>query len=330
MGQIIFINPFKKTEITGGIKTTYNHAALLRELGFDATVFQPDGPPTWLGPRFQALTSATFEATERDILVLPETLNGLVAQIAQTPTPARKVMFCQNHYYLFYFNITAERYIKLGFTDFLVPSVICKRALESVQKLTNVSVVPPFIDTEFFPREKGMSIATVPRKHAEHAGLPAHAPLLRNMLGLKYPHLSSIPWQFIENMTSLEIAEIMGCATVFLSLANMEALGLAALEAMASGCIVVGYRGIGGLEYATPENGFWFSPEQLEDIVDALAAVIEGLGRNDAKLLAMQKAGIATAARFSADETKRSLEKVYGGLTVRSKRQPSASGGKPD
>jgi hypothetical protein len=31
MGQIFFVNPFAKTQVTGGIKTIYNHAKLLRE-----------------------------------------------------------------------------------------------------------------------------------------------------------------------------------------------------------------------------------------------------------------------------------------------------------
>jgi hypothetical protein len=35
MGQIFFVNPFAKTQVTGGIKTIYNHAKLLRELGFN-------------------------------------------------------------------------------------------------------------------------------------------------------------------------------------------------------------------------------------------------------------------------------------------------------
>jgi len=322
MGRIIFISPFKKTEITGGIKTTYNHAALLHELGFDATVFQPDGPPPWLSPRFRTLNSRALEVTEQDILVLPETLNGVVAQIAQTPTPARKVMFCQNQFYLFSLNITAEQYTKLGFTHVVVPSRVCKHALESVQKLPNVSVIPPFIDPEFSSRKKIMRIATAPGKYGGCAGVLAHAPLLRNMLGLKYPHLRAVPWDFVENLPAGEVVKIFGRAAIFLSLSKMEALGLTTLEAMASGCIVVGYRGIGGFEYATRRNGFWFSPEQLDEVVDALARVIEELGRDNARLRAVQKAAIATAAQFNRQETKRALGSFYGSLVAVRRRRP--------
>ena len=45
MARIIFLSPFAKTEITGGIKTAYRQAELLGELGFDAWVYQPEGVP---------------------------------------------------------------------------------------------------------------------------------------------------------------------------------------------------------------------------------------------------------------------------------------------
>ena len=313
MGQIIFVNPFAKAQVTGGIKTTYNHAELLRELGFNTTVYQPHGPPQWLSPRLQALRSTKLAPTAQDILIIPETLNGIIAQIARTPMPARKVMFCQNQFYMFTYDISAETYAKLGFTHFIVPSEICKRALQTIQKVPNVSVVPLHIEPElFFPRDKTMRIVTIPRKFPDAGGLPAQAPLLRNMLGLKYPHLRAIPWELLEKKTEQEVADIMGRSTIFLALCRMEACPLAPLEAMASGCIVVGHHGIGGLEYATPENGFWFSPEQLEEVTDALATVIEGLNRGDQQLRKMREAGMATAARFTKQRTKQALERVYG------------------
>jgi len=43
MARIIFLNPFSRSEITGGIKTAHRHADLLTEMGFDAYVYQRDG-----------------------------------------------------------------------------------------------------------------------------------------------------------------------------------------------------------------------------------------------------------------------------------------------
>src|SRR5258705_11828467 len=98
MGQIIFINPFARTRISGGIKATYHHAELLTELGFNVTVFQPDGPPPWCSPHLQALVSNQLAPTGDDVLVFPETLNGWVADFAQPRRRATKGRSCESKF----------------------------------------------------------------------------------------------------------------------------------------------------------------------------------------------------------------------------------------
>jgi hypothetical protein len=315
MGRIIFVNPFSKSLITGGIKATYSHAELLTELGFAAAVFQPDGAPAWCSQRLEALVTDKLAPTADDILVFPEVLNGWLADAVRTPTPARKVMFCQNQYYMLSYRIDAAGYRQLGFSHFIVPGEITKRALQNILQLSEVSVVPLYIDKQlFYPRDKQIQITTVPRKWAAHGGYPGHAELLQIILGQKYPSLRSVPWVLLENRSEQEVAEIMGRSAIFLSLCYMEACPLAPLEAMAAGCIVVGYHGYGGLEYATSENGIWLSPEYMEQLADALASVIAGLQRGEASLSRMREAAIATAARFNRPQTRAAVDRVYGGL----------------
>src|ERR1051326_9165218 len=208
MGRIIFVNPFARTLITGGIKSTYYHAELLTELGFEASVFQPDGPPVWCSPRLQALATDRLDSAAGDILGFPETLNSWLGDAARTPTPAMKVIFCQNQFYMYDYAITAEQYAEYGFKHFIVPGEVTKRALETVLKLTNVSIVPYYIDLDLFhPADKVALIATVPRKWPAHGGYPAHAHLLRTMLGRKHPRLRLLPWELLENRSEREVAD---------------------------------------------------------------------------------------------------------------------------
>ena len=81
MTRIIFLAPFAKNEITGGVKTFYRHAELLAELGFDAAVFQPDGPPGWFETSARHVTH--FTPAAGDVLVFPEVLNGMLTDMAQ-------------------------------------------------------------------------------------------------------------------------------------------------------------------------------------------------------------------------------------------------------
>ena len=68
-------------------------------------------------------------------------------------------------------------------------------------------------------------------------------------------------WIFvpIDGLPEKEVAEILKESALFMSFSKAEGLGLPPLEAMACGCIVIGYHGQGGQEflkepYAYPIN----------------------------------------------------------------------------
>jgi Glycosyl transferases group 1 len=305
VARIIFLAPFAKNEITGGVKTFYRHAELLTQLGFDAAVFQPDGPPSWFETRARHVTH--FTPAAGDVLVFPEVLNGILTEMVQARVPGRKVLFCQAHYYTLFNAIAPERYDALGFDRVACQSEVAKGFLERVLGLSDIAVLPCFIDTEiFFPRAKSMQIAAIPKK------LPREAAAIQRIFSLKYPQLASTGWEIIDSRTELETAEIFGRSTIVLSLPFLESFGLVPLEAMASGAIVVGFTGYGGQEYATAENGFWFAPDHLEEVADAIARVIAGVETNDAAIVKMREVGFATAARYSKERTSTALAAFYG------------------
>ena len=203
MGRIIFMTPFSRMEITGGIKTNYQHAELLAELGFDACIYQPDGQPKWFKSSARRLVGEKLLLAPDDVVVFPEVLQGVSGEFARAPSPATKVLFCQNQYYAVNALPADASYRALGFTHFACSSTIAKGFLQRVFALPEVSVLPCYIDRDiFFPRTKVMQIAVVPRK------LPVEARFIQKLFKLKYAHLSSVPWQFIESKTEAETAEI--------------------------------------------------------------------------------------------------------------------------
>ncbi len=309
MGRIIFLSPFAKTEISGGIKTAYRHAELLAEMGFDALVYQPEGSPSWFETHAKLLTSANFTPMADDVLVFPEAINGPLVDMANARGPAKKVLFCQAQYYALFSAIPAENYRDLGFDRVICQSNIAKGFLERVLRLNDISVIPCFIDPDlFFPRGNAMQIALIPRK------LPREAAAIHSVFGLKYPELKSVPWQVIENRSERETAETFGRSAIVLSLPFLESFGLVPLEAMASGAIVIGFQGYGALEYATDKNGLWFASDHIEETADAIARVVKGLQRADPMLAEMRKAGAATAAAYSKERTRDALRQFYGAL----------------
>ena len=309
MARIIFLNPFAKTEITGGIKTAHRHAELLDEMGFDAYVYQPDGAPSWFESRAKLIAARGLPAAQDDILVFPEVLSGALAEMARTRLPAKKVLFCQAQFYTLFNEIPPARYAELGFVRVACQSAVAKGFLERVLRLRDVSVIPCYIDPELFhPRDATPAVALIPKK------LPREAAVIQSLFALKYPQFKSVPWHVIENKSERETAEIIGRSSVVLSLPFLESFGLVPLEAMASGVIVAGFTGYGGREYATPENGFWFPPDHMEEAADAIAEILTGLQRDDPKILRMREVGFATAARYNKERTRNALREFYGGL----------------
>lgn len=307
VARIIFLSPFATTEITGGIKTAYRQAELLVGLGFDACVYQPDGAPSWFTTQARVLTGPHLATRPGDILVFPEVLNGMLAEMVHFPV--KKVLFCQAHYYTLFNPIPPQRYRELGFAKVGCQSAIAKGFLERVLHLADVAIIPCYIDAELFvPRAKTMQIALIPRK------LPREAAAIQRIFSLKYPQFQSIPWDIVESKTERETADIFGRSAIVLSLPFLESFGLVPLEAMASGAIVAGFHGYGGQEYARPDNGFWFAPDHLEEVADALARIVIGLERKDPGLLKMRDAGLATAAHYSKERTRAALRAFYGDL----------------
>lgn len=306
MPRVIFLCPFSRNEITGGIKNAYRQAELLAHSGIAAFVYQPEGPPSWFDTNARVLRDTRLAPSADDVLVFPEVLNGTLAELVQTPLAAKKVLYCQAHYYALFNSIPPERLSQLGFARVACQSTIAKGFLERVLHFRDVAVIPCYIDQElFFPREKAAEIAFVPRK------LPREAAAIHRIFHLKHPNLRATRWVAVENKSERETAEIFGRSAALLSLPFLESFGLVPLEAMASGAVVAGFHGYGGQEYATADNGLWFSPDHLEESADALAGLISGFMDKDPSVLRMREAGLATAAQFSKDATRAALLDFY-------------------
>ena len=131
--------------------------------------------------------------------------------------------------------------------------------------------MPYGIDTGVFKpaQTKREAIAYLPRKR------PIEANYLRNSFRHAFPDLRGWDWWPLVNESEANVAAAMGEAGVFLSLGRLESLGLTPLEAMACGCIVAGFTGIGGQEYASPANGFWAAEDDFPSCIKQLRAAVE-------------------------------------------------------
>jgi hypothetical protein len=133
-------------------------------------------------------------------------------------------------------------------------------------------------------------VAVMPRKR------PADGPLLQALLRSLHPALAEVPWVVIDGLGRAEVAQALAESQVFVALSHHEGLGLPPLEAMAAGCLVLGFDGGGGQEYATPDNGLWVADGDVEALAHALARALQMPAAERQQRVA---AGQATAAAFS-------------------------------
>ncbi len=86
---------------------------------------------------------------------------------------------------------------------------------------------------------------------------------------------------------------------------------MATLEAMASGCVCAGFTGVGGQEYATPENGFWAPEDDCEAAVDALAQAADLVKTGGPPLARLVEAARETARHWSYAVFRPALEDFW-------------------
>ena len=284
--QIIFFCP-PAEKLNGGIKYIFRMAETLRRAGHDAVVYEEkELRPDWFANEAPIVGEKVLGSRVDQILVLPEDQPYAMRRWAKAPQ--RKVMYCQNHFF-------AARSTRFGgtYADYGISHILCSgRAVYDFCRHRHPEVVslhvPCGIDPALFhPGMKKERIAYMPRKR------PVEAGFIRDLFRFGYPEFREIEWLALDGKSEREIAEALGESTVFLSLNRLDGFGLTPIEAMASGCVVAGFTGIGGQEYAVPENGFWARDDDFPVCVRQLAEAVwlsrETGGRREAYTTACKR-----------------------------------------
>jgi len=308
--KIIFFCP-PVSVINGGIKHIFRMAEVLIELGHDAIVFEQNGQrPSWFSSHVPIVGQNSFAPATDHIYVLPEDQPHILADFARLPQ--RKVIYSQNHFYGALGIAAASSYADYGVTDILCSSRTIYEHCRLRHPSLRATIVPCAVDPAHFKpaAQKQNTIAFMPRKR------PIEAVYLRDMFRFTYPQYRDWQWQEIANVGEREAARQMGQARVFLSLSRLEGFGLTPIEAMASGCVVAGFTGIGGREYANPQNGYWVSEDDFPACVSALGAAVALSLARDATLDAYRSSCVQTLSSFTPDSFRRGVKEAWDHILI--------------
>lgn len=290
----------------GGIRVNYRHVDLLNAAGIEATVlhsrrgFRCD----WFANDTRVTSASDARLSTEDILVVPE---FYAPGFHLLPPGLRKVIFNQGPYYTFArvpFDPTARSgapYTDLAnLVAMLTVSEDGAALLRETFPDTPVRLARPVVDREvFWPAGTvaGRRIAYLPRRRQ----------LQRNHL-LHMLHASGVftGWELvpIDGRTEHETAELMRGSAIFLSFSEREGFGLPPAEAMASGCYVVGFTGMGGRDFFDPA---YCTPVPEDNLVAYLHAVRDAIRRYDTDPEDLSKAGLSASERILGRYTEEGL-----------------------
>lgn len=224
---------------------------------------------------------------DNGILIIPEIFGPYISSINNN---IQKVIFNQNCYYTFN-NCSLDEsknnpiYLDEKFLASIVVSEDSKKYLEySFPKSITHRIHLGINTNKFFYNKasKKKQIAFMPRKLEDDIIQIINILKIKNNLG---------NWDFvaIHNKTEDEVATILNESSIFLSLNHREGFGLPPAEAMASGCIVIGYAGQGGKEYFSPNFSFKIDEGNIIQFVEKIEEVVVMFNNNNTNLLEMQE-----------------------------------------
>lgn len=293
----------------GGELVNFQHVAALRKQGVRAFVLL--NPASQVGVPSQPYTVPMVHWGEQvvfspeDWLVVPEVMPPESFAYLAT-LPCRVVIHNQNPFYTFRGFVDVVSMNAYPLAGGLCCSQFTRDTLVRWGSTTDWQVVRPMVLPHFALAATHTTslrqIAYMPRKR------PADAAALKTLFHALFPQHAQVPWVEINNMTRPQVAQALAQSCVFASLSRDEGLGLPPLEAMAAGCVVCGFDGGGGKEYATPANGYWVAEGDMEGFARALhAALTLDADAQNAIVIAAQ----ATAAAYSEANFDRELASAW-------------------
>ncbi len=258
----------------GGVKKIYQHVDILNELGFSAYLvhsefgmrcdwFENKTPIAYADAIYEPLIVLNENGESRllppisseDILVIPEVVSFQV-----TPYTFKQrqyiVIFNQGAYLTFrelslpksIFSASREGNPPPYYNQNLLGTIVVSQdtveylrfAFPNINPVYRLNITINF-DCFSYSEKKKKQIAFMPRKRSTHSLQVIN--ILKERNNLKNWHFAAI-----EDMTEKQVAETLKESALFLNFCENEGFPLPPLEAMACGCIVIGYHGQGGKE----------------------------------------------------------------------------------
>jgi glycosyltransferase involved in cell wall biosynthesis len=300
---------------SGGIRKLYRTVDILNGAGLHAAIVhkRPGFRCEWFEHRTRVVNNARTIVGHRDVIVVPEIYGRSICDLPQN---IRQVIFNQNVYFLLDSlmrepNLVAPYKDNPNLSVVLVVSEQNAAVIEYVFPGVRVQRVRPGLDPALYYSPitpKYRRIAYMPRRRAHDAAQVLALLRLRGILN---------GWEVvaIDRRTEAEVADLLRTSQIFLSFSEREGFGLPPLEALACGCLVVGYHGFGGREFFRQPFATAVEDGDIVAFARAVENIVRLINEDPTKMAAVGLTGARfVLEHYSPDAERKDLLDVFVSL----------------
>jgi hypothetical protein len=309
-----FICPHNKSP-SGGVRKFYRCVDTLNAAGLNAAILHalPGFRCSWFKNTTRVVSAEEITLGPRDIFVVPEIFGQSICDL---PRNTRQVIFNQNAY-LTLKSLEDGPANAAPYTnnpDLVMVLVVSQDNAEVLKRTfpeTPVRRLRLGIDSSLYhppQASKQRRLVYMPRKRREDAAAVLAQLRLRGVLN---------GWDIvaIDGRSEAETAELLRTARLFLSFSFREGFGLPPLEALACGCIVVGYHGFGGREYFHPPFAIAVEDGDIAAFVRTVEATIHNIDTDPQYADSLAAAASRfVSERYPVEAEKQELLNIFGPL----------------
>lgn len=293
---------FLKPRPIGGIKVIYQHCLILKKLGYDVhPVLMGSYVGNFFGYEleFKKFNDVVETISHSDIVVATEfaPYQGLLFE------PAKKVLFLQNWLGLYKWLKVEDQtksYFDLGYEKVMTCSDYCNNYVQEHMNISATTVTNG-LDLELFKPDSGSRvknrILAMSRKNPDD---------LKKIIALLQG--SGYEIKVVDDLSQTSLIKEYQAADIFLATGYPEGFGLPPLEAMACGCVVVGFTGGGASEFMIDNETALVSADgDVVDVVKNLNLLVE----NDLLKENIRQTGYIKSQYYSLDTTEKQLDSFF-------------------